>query len=74
MQDLGKTLVLIGLVVGGIGVVILLSSRVGLPLGRLPGDISYKGKNVTFYFPLGASILISILLSAVLYLISRMRR
>ena len=49
-------------------------SRIGLPLGRLPGDISYKGKNVSFYFPLGTSILISVVLSALLYLLSRFRR
>ena len=46
----------------------------GLPLGRLPGDISYKGKNVSFYFPLGTSIVISVVLSVVLYLLSRFRR
>jgi len=74
MQDFGKTLVVIGLLLAVIGAAILLASRVGLPLGRLPGDISYKGKNVAFYFPLGTSILISVVLSAILYLISRMRR
>jgi len=74
MQDFGKTLVVIGLLLAVIGAAILLASRVGLPLGRLPGDISYKGKNVAFYFPLGMSILISVVLSAILYLISRMRR
>ncbi|MGD1108441.1 MAG: DUF2905 domain-containing protein [Terracidiphilus sp.] len=67
-------LVVTGLVLAGIGAAILLASRVGLPLGRLPGDISYKGKNVSFYFPLGTSILISVVLSAILYLISRLRR
>jgi DUF2905 family protein len=45
-----------------------------MPLGRLPGDFSYKGKNVSFYFPLGTSILISVALSVILYFISRMRR
>ena len=74
MQDFGKTLVVIGLLLAVIGAAILLASRVGLPLVRLPGDISYKGKNVAFYFPLGMSILISVVLSAILYLISRMRR
>ncbi len=74
MLDLGKSLVAIGLVLAGIGGAILLASRVGLPLGRLPGDISYKGKNVSFYFPIGTSIVISVVLSAILYLISRFRR
>jgi hypothetical protein len=74
MQDLGRTLVVIGLVLAGIGAAILLGSRIGLPLGRLPGDISYKGKNVAFFFPVGTLILVSIVLSAILYLISRLRR
>jgi Protein of unknown function (DUF2905) len=74
MQDLGKTLVVIGLVVAGIGGAMLLAARVGLPLGRLPGDFSYKGRHVSFYFPLGTSLLISIVLSGILYLISRLRR
>jgi hypothetical protein len=46
----------------------------GLPLGRLPGDIAYKGKNVSVYFPLGTSILISVVLTVILYLLSRFRR
>jgi hypothetical protein len=74
MQDLGKMLLGLGLLLALIGAAILLAARVGLPLGRLPGDISYKGKDVTFYFPLGTSIVISIVLSAILYLISRLRR
>jgi len=74
MHDLGKMLLGLGLALALIGAVILLAGRAGLPLGRLPGDFSYKGKNVSFYFPLGTSILISIVLSAILYFISRFRR
>jgi len=64
---LGVTLVVIG------GIVMLLG-RTGLPLGRLPGDVLYRGKNTTFYFPLASSILISVVLSIVLFLIGRMKR
>jgi len=74
MHEVGKMLVGIGLLLAVIGAVILLAARIGLPLGRLPGDISYKGKNVTFYFPIGTSILISIVLSIILYVFSRFRR
>ncbi|MGO9324104.1 MAG: DUF2905 domain-containing protein [Terracidiphilus sp.] len=74
MLDLGKMLLGLGLLLALIGGAILLAGRIGLPLGRLPGDISYKGKNVSFYFPLGTSILISVVLSVVLYLLSRFRR
>ena len=64
----------VGLLLVVVGGVILFATRTGLPLGRLPGDISYKGKNVSSYFPLGTSILISVVLSALLYFISRFRR
>ena len=56
------------------GVVVLLAGRAHLPIGRLPGDIIYRGKHTTFYFPLVTSILLSILLSVVLYVISRLSR
>ena len=55
------------------GVVLMLLGRTNVPLGRLPGDILYRGKNTTFYFPLATSILLSLVLSLVLYLISRFR-
>lgn len=74
MHDLGKMLIGLGLLLALIGAVILVAPRIGLPLGRLPGDISYKSKNVTVYFPLGTSILISIVLSVILYLFSRINR
>ncbi len=74
MQDIGRWLVGIGLLLAVIGVLILLAGRIGMPIGRLPGDFSFKGKNVSFYFPLGTSILISVVLSLLLYLISRFRR
>jgi hypothetical protein len=74
MQELGKILLGMGLVLVLAGALVLLAARFGLPLGRLPGDISYKGRNFSFYFPLGTSILISVVLSVILYFISRMRR
>jgi hypothetical protein len=73
MNELGKALLGIGLLFVLIGAV-LLAGRIGMPLGRLPGDISYKDKHVSFLFPLGTSILISIVLSAILYLFSRFHR
>jgi hypothetical protein len=45
-----------------------------LPLGRLPGDMAYRGKHVSVYFPLGTSILISIVVSILFYLFSHLRR
>ena len=52
----------------------MLLGRTGLPLGRLPGDIVYRGKNTTFYFPLATSIVLSVLLSIILFLLGRFRR
>lgn len=74
MVELGKALLGLGLLLIVVGAVLLLAARFGLPLGRLPGDVSYRGKGVSFYFPLGTSILISVILSLVFYLISRFRR
>jgi Protein of unknown function (DUF2905) len=74
MNDLGRLLVALGLVLLVAGGLLLLLGRTGIPLGRLPGDISYKSKNFSVYFPLGTSILLSILLSVVFYLLSRFRR
>jgi hypothetical protein len=74
MNDLGRLLIGVGLVLVIAGGLLLLLGRTGFPLGRLPGDISYRGKNVSVYFPLGTSILLSVVLSLVFYLLSRFRR
>ncbi len=74
MSDLGKLLVVVGMLAVGAGLLLILLGRTNIPLGRLPGDIVYRGKNSTFYFPLATSILISVALSVVLYFIGRFRR
>jgi Protein of unknown function (DUF2905) len=57
-----------------LGLALTLAGKAGLPLGRLPGDFLYRDKNTTFYFPLATSLLLSVLLSVVLYLVGRFRR
>jgi hypothetical protein len=52
---------------------LVLAGRWNLPLGRLPGDITWRGKNAVVYFPIATSIVVSIVLSLILYLISRFR-
>ena len=74
MSELGKALLGIGLLIAFIGVLVLLAGRIGLPLGRLPGDFAYRGRRVSVFFPLGTCILISVVLTAFFYLISRFRR
>ncbi|HXH07010.1 MAG TPA: DUF2905 domain-containing protein [Vicinamibacterales bacterium] len=64
---MGKLLVIVGLVIAGVGLLISL----GLPLGRLPGDIVVRRGNMTFYFPLGTSILLSLLLTLFFTLLRR---
>ena len=65
------------MIVGGfvvlVGLLLVLAGRVNLPIGRLPGDIIYKGKNTTFYFPIVTSILLSVILSAIMYFVGRSR-
>lgn len=73
MTDIGKILVFFGIVLAAIGLLLLVLGRTNLPIGRLPGDILYRGKHTTFYFPLATSILLSVVLSVILYLISRIR-
>ncbi len=74
MTEIGKMMVALGLVIVVIGAVFMLFGRTNLPIGRLPGDILYRGKHTTFYFPLATSILVSVVLSLVLYVITRIRR
>jgi Protein of unknown function (DUF2905) len=63
----GKTVLLIGLLIAGAGALMML----GLPLGRLPGDFTFRRGGITFYFPLGTSILVSLILTLVFTLLRR---
>jgi hypothetical protein len=74
MSELGKLLLAIGLMIALVGAVLLIAGRVGLPLGRLPGDWAYRGKRVTVFFPLGTCILISVILTVLVYLLANFRR
>ena len=64
---MGRLLIFIGLVIAGAGLLI----TVGVPLGRLPGDFSFKRGNFSFYFPLATSILASIILTLLMMLFGR---
>ena len=74
MGDLGRTLVLVGGLLLGLGLVLILAGKLNLPIGRLPGDIVLRGKSTTFYFPIVTSIVLSVLLSLLLYVLGRTRR
>lgn len=74
MGDIGKLLMILGALLVIAGLVLVLLGRAHLPLGKLPGDIIYRGRNTTFYFPLATCIVLSIVLSLLLYLGGRWRR
>jgi len=74
VTDLGKTLVFIGGLIAAAGVVLMLLGKTNLPLGRLPGDIRYRAKHTTFYFPVATSIVVSAVLSIMVYVLARIRR
>jgi hypothetical protein len=73
--SLGKTLIVVGVIIAAAG--LLLYYRDSIPLlkhiGRLPGDILIRKKNVTIYFPLATGIILSILLSLILMAVGRLR-
>jgi len=72
ISDLGKILLVAGLVIAFVGLLFIFTEKFSLPwLGRLPGDFSFKGKTFSFYFPLTTSLIISIILSFILWLINR---
>ena len=74
MSDLGRILIYLGLLLVAIGIVFILLNRFNIPLGRLPGDLSWRGRGWSVSVPLASSILISIVLSFLLWAISRFRR
>jgi hypothetical protein len=74
MVELGKALVWIGVLLAIVGGVLLIAGRAGFPLGRLPGDFAFRGKNFQLYFPLATSVLISVILTLLFYLLSKLRK
>jgi hypothetical protein len=70
-MGLGRTLIVLGLLVAAIGVLISLGERLPIRLGRLPGDIILRGKHSTFYFPLATCLIISVVLSLILWVVNR---
>ncbi len=74
MGDIGRMLVWIGGFLLVLGFLFLVAGRLNLPVGRLPGDLTWRGKNTTVYFPLMTSIVLSVILSLVLYFVNRMGR
>jgi Protein of unknown function (DUF2905) len=74
MIEFAKLLIFLGVVLVIAGIAVLALRRLNVPLGRLPGDFLYRGKNTTVYFPLATSVVVSVVLSVLLYLVSRWRK
>ena len=70
MSEFGKMLVVFGLVLVGVGLLLLYGSKIPW-LGKLPGDITIRRENFTFYFPLATSIVVSLILTFLLWLFRR---
>jgi hypothetical protein len=70
MSEFGKMLVLFGLILAGLGLILIIGPKIPW-LGKLPGDITIKKDNFTFYFPLASSIVISVLLTILFSLFRR---
>jgi len=74
MAEIGKGIIFIGIVIVIIGIILNFSDKLPFEFGKLPGDIVYKKENSSFYFPITTSIIISIVLSILLYLFGKFFR
>jgi hypothetical protein len=73
-RELGRALLVLGGLIVLIGLFFYFGAKLPFRIGRLPGDIVYRGKNTTFYFPIVTSILVSVALTVLFWLITRLRR
>lgn len=73
MPDLSRLLIGLGSLLLVAGLLLALLARLHLPIGRLPGDLTWRGRNSTVYVPLASSFLLSLLLSALFWIIQRFR-
>ncbi len=74
LRDLGRLLLILGAVIAVVGALLFFGARLPFRLGRLPGDIIHRGEHTTFYFPIVTCLLVSIVLSLLLWLFSHLRR
>ncbi len=74
LRELGKVLLVLGVVLAAAGAMLLLGVRLPFRLGRLPGDIAYQGRNGSFYFPIVSCILVSVGLTLLFWIVNLFRR
>ena len=69
-SQFGKIFLIIGLVIAGVGLLMMIGGKIPW-IGKLPGDLFYKGEKFTFYFPLTTSIIVSVVLTFILWLLNK---
>jgi hypothetical protein len=74
LGELGKLLLVAGILLVGAGALLLFGARLPFRLGRLPGDIAYQGRNGSFYFPIVTCIVLSLALTVIMWIINLFRR
>jgi len=74
LREIGKLLLVTGVVLVGAGALLLYGGRLPFRLGRLPGDITYQGRHGSFYFPIVTCIVISVVLTLVFWIVNLLRR
>ena len=73
MPDLSRLLLSLGSILFVLGLLVALAGRLHLPVGRLPGDLTWRGRNTTVFIPLASSLLLSLVLSALFWILNRLR-
>ena len=73
-RELGRVLLVLGAILFATGALLYFNGRLPLRLGRLPGDIAYRGKNTSIYFPIVTCLVVSAVLSLIFWLVSHFRR
>lgn len=73
-RELGKALLILGLLIAAAGVFLLVGAKLPFRLGRLPGDLSYQGRHTSFYFPIVTCIVVSAVLTLIFWIVGAMRR
>jgi hypothetical protein len=74
LREIGRLLLMLGVVLVVVGGLLAIGGKLPLRLGRLPGDISWRGKHTTVYFPVVTCLVLSVLLSVIFWLISHLKR
>jgi hypothetical protein len=74
LRELGKLLLVAGVLLAGAGALLVFGARLPFRLGRLPGDIAYQGRHGSFYFPIVTCIIVSAALTLIFWIVNSLRR